>query len=60
MCIRDSKNTLEIEFNEFRKGDILKSQADISKAEKLLKYRPSHNLKEGLTKTIPWFIKNIR
>ena len=54
------KNTLEIEFNEFRKGDILKSQADISKAEKLLKYRPSHNLKEGLTKTIPWFIKNIR
>lgn len=32
--------------------------ADISKAKKLLNWRPRHNLEQGLKKTINWFKKN--
>ena len=32
--------------------------ADISKAEKLLGWKPKHSLREGLTKSIDWFRKN--
>ena len=39
-------------FNDFRKGDIRQSLADISKAKKLLNYNPAYDLLEGLKKTI--------
>jgi nucleoside-diphosphate-sugar epimerase len=32
--------------------------ADISKAEKLLGWKPKHSIRDGLTKTIDWFRKN--
>ena len=38
-----------------RLGDIKHSLADISKAEKLLGYKPSVSFEEGLKKTIEWF-----
>jgi UDP-glucuronate decarboxylase len=34
-------------------------QPDISKAKKLLDWEPSIELKQGLNKTIQWFLKNI-
>jgi len=33
--------------------------ADISKANKMLKWHPKHNLRQGLKKTVNWFKKNI-
>ncbi|MBD3637730.1 MAG: NAD-dependent epimerase/dehydratase family protein [Crocinitomicaceae bacterium] len=39
---------------EPRLGDIQSSQADISKAKKLIGYQPKYPLKEGLIKTIEW------
>lgn len=41
-------------YTESRKGDVLHSLADISKAEKLLGYRPMVDLKEGLRRTVSW------
>ena len=43
-----SENDSEMEYGESRKGDILHSQADISKAKELLGYQSSVGLKEGL------------
>jgi len=38
-----------------RPGDILHSQADISKARNLLGYEPTHDLRSGLAETIDWY-----
>jgi nucleoside-diphosphate-sugar epimerase len=38
-----------------RAGDVRDSQADISKAERLLGYHPSVDLEEGLKRTLAWF-----
>ncbi|MCG8577495.1 MAG: NAD-dependent epimerase/dehydratase family protein [Flavobacteriales bacterium] len=46
---------LEPIHREQRKGDILSSLADISRAQEYLKYKPTHPLKEGLLKTINWY-----
>ena len=42
-------NEAGTEYGEARKGDILHSLADISKARELLGYEPSVGLKEGLS-----------
>ncbi|NKE68708.1 Vi polysaccharide biosynthesis UDP-N-acetylglucosaminuronic acid C-4 epimerase TviC [Ramlibacter sp. RBP-2] len=39
----------------FRAGDVRHSQADVSKAQRLLGYLPTHRLAEGIAKTIPWY-----
>ena len=41
-------------YAEPRAGDVKDSQADISKAEQLLGYRPTVSLEEGLTHTLDW------
>jgi UDP-N-acetylglucosamine/UDP-N-acetylgalactosamine 4-epimerase len=41
-----------------RLGDIRDSLADISKAQKLLNYKPSISIRDGLRKTYDWFLKN--
>ena len=38
-----------------RMGDVRDSQADIAKAERLLGYRPTATLEEGLRETVAWF-----
>ncbi len=38
-----------------RQGDVRDSQADISKAERLLGYRPTVGLEDGLRRTVEWF-----
>jgi UDP-N-acetylglucosamine/UDP-N-acetylgalactosamine 4-epimerase len=44
---------------EPRKGDVRFSQADISKARKLLGFRPTHRVLEGLEKTVDWYAANL-
>ncbi len=42
-------------FDPARPGDILHSQADITKAERLLDWKPTVNFPEGIAKTIAWY-----
>jgi nucleoside-diphosphate-sugar epimerase len=42
-------------YKEGRAGDVRDSQADITKAERLLGYRPSVDLEQGLRETVKWF-----
>ena len=44
---------------EPRRGDLQFSRADISKAERLLGYRPAVRIKEGLAQTIAWYADNL-
>jgi len=46
-------------YRDFRKGDVLHSQADISKAAELLEYAPSHTIDSGLDAALAWYIKNL-
>ena len=39
----------------FRAGDVRHSQADISKAHRLLGYAPSHDVRSGLREAMPWY-----
>jgi UDP-N-acetylglucosamine 4-epimerase len=40
----------------FRAGDVRHSQADISKAKKLLDYMPRYDINAGIAEAIPWYI----
>jgi len=40
----------------FRPGDVQHSQADIAKAVRLLGYRPSHRIDQGLAEAMPWYV----
>lgn len=42
-------------YRDFRDGDIRHSQADITKAQKLLGYKPSFNVMAGLVEAMPWY-----
>jgi len=48
-------SSVEPIYKEARQGDVRHSQADISKAEKMLGYRPTVGLEEGLRHTVDWF-----
>lgn len=47
-------------YSDFRAGDVRHSQADISKAEKLLGYEPMHNIVQGLEVSMPWYTQFLR
>jgi UDP-N-acetylglucosamine/UDP-N-acetylgalactosamine 4-epimerase len=44
-------------YREFRPGDVRHSQADISKARKLLGYEPTHSVEQGMSKALEWYRK---
>jgi UDP-N-acetylglucosamine 4-epimerase len=46
-------------YREFRAGDVRHSLADISKAERLLGYRPSHKIADGIECALKWYAGNI-
>jgi UDP-N-acetylglucosamine 4-epimerase len=48
------------EYLEFRKGDVRHSQADISKAVRLLGYSPSVRCQEGLFRTVKYFDSGVQ
>ena len=43
-------------YRDFRAGDVRHSQADISKAQRLLGYAPTHRLAEGVAEAMPWYV----
>jgi UDP-N-acetylglucosamine/UDP-N-acetyl-alpha-D-glucosaminouronate 4-epimerase len=44
---------------EPRRGDMLLSRADIGKAARLLGYRPTQNVMDGLEATMDWYMANL-
>lgn len=46
-----------LEFQDFRPGDVRHSQASIDKAAALVGYRPEFRIHEGIKKAMPWYIK---
>ena len=42
----------KVRYATFAKGDVMHTQADISKAEKLIGYKPEKNFDEGLAETV--------
>ncbi len=49
----------EPHFGPDRKGDIRHSNADISKAKKLLGYAPDYDFAKGLNEVIEWYRENL-
>ena len=47
------------EYVAFREGDVRHSQADISKAIRLLGYAPTHRIDEGLKQALDWYIAHV-
>jgi UDP-N-acetylglucosamine/UDP-N-acetylgalactosamine 4-epimerase len=43
-------------FEDFRPGDVRHSRADISKAQRLLQYQPSRDVRQGLEEALQWYI----
>ena len=43
-------------YRSFRDGDVRHSQADITKAKKLLGYKPTHKVRDGLKATVGWYL----
>ena len=46
-------------YRDFRAGDVRHSLADISKAQTLLGYAPSHRIKEGLVEAMDWYVSDL-
>jgi UDP-N-acetylglucosamine 4-epimerase len=48
------------EYRPFRPGDVRHSQADISKAKRLLGYEPTHEVRKGLEEALAWYVRESR
>jgi len=46
-------------YRDFRAGDVRHSQADISKAQNLLGYEPSHKISVGLDEAMDWYVASL-
>jgi UDP-N-acetylglucosamine 4-epimerase len=46
-------------YRDFRAGDVRHSLADISKAERLLGYLPTHRISEGMQEAMDWYVQDI-
>lgn len=49
----------EAVYRDFRAGDVLHSQADISKMNNALGYLPQFNIIQGIAKAMPWYVDGI-
>jgi UDP-N-acetylglucosamine 4-epimerase len=47
-------------YQDFRAGDVLHSQADISKAKNLLGFEPEFKIQQGIDKAMPWYINFLK
>jgi len=46
-------------YRDFRPGDVRHSQADISKAQRLLGYLPTHRIEQGIDVAMPWYVDHF-
>jgi len=47
---------LNVQYRDFRAGDVRHSQAEISKSKRLLGYEPGFDIKAGIANAMPWYI----
>jgi UDP-N-acetylglucosamine 4-epimerase len=47
------------QYVDFRAGDVRHSQADISKAARLLGYAPTHRIGQGLQQAMQWYVRTL-
>lgn len=47
-------------YRDFRAGDVRHSQADVSKANQLLGYRPKFDINAGIELAMPWYVLNSK
>jgi UDP-N-acetylglucosamine/UDP-N-acetylgalactosamine 4-epimerase len=61
LCARDPSlpDTQPI-YQDFRPGDVRHSLADISKAQCLLGYAPTHRMAEGLEVAMDWYVNDVK
>lgn len=45
------------QYRDFRPGDVRHSQADISKAQRMLGYQPTHDIQQGIRTAMPWYVQ---
>ena len=50
--------TTQPSYRDFRAGDVRHSQADISKAQRLLGFKPTHHIEEGISVAMPWYVSH--
>ena len=53
--LKDFKPT----YRDFRAGDVRHSLADVTKAQRLLGYMPTHRIGEGLKEAMDWYVRDI-
>ncbi|MHC1767865.1 MAG: SDR family oxidoreductase [Verrucomicrobiia bacterium] len=46
-------------YEDFRPGDVRHSQADIGKAQRLLRFQPTHTVAQGLDEALAWYRDNL-
>jgi len=46
-------------YQDFRPGDVRHSQADISKARRLVGFAPTHRIEQGLDVALDWYRQNL-
>lgn len=51
---------IEVQYGDYRKGDVPHSLASIDKAQKLLNYNPHFSMKDGLKKAVTWYWNNLK
>ncbi len=51
---------VEVKHGSNRPGDIPHSLASVEKAEKLMGYKPTHKIEEGIKEAINWYWKNLK
>ena len=48
------------DYQDFRKGDVRHSQADITKISNMLGYQPTHTIYEGIEAAVSWYVNNLK
>jgi UDP-N-acetylglucosamine/UDP-N-acetylgalactosamine 4-epimerase len=51
---------LNVQYRDFRAGDVQHSQADIGKSKRLLGYEPRFDIKAGVANAMPWYINFLK
>ena len=46
-------------YRDFRAGDVRHSEADISKARRLLGYQPAYRIDQGMDEALDWYCQNL-
>jgi len=48
----------KIEYKPFHKADVMETWADISKAERMLGWKPQEGIREGVQQCVDWYLEN--